>query len=125
MNMQTTPAKMRAISVRRHPCPIACALDIFGDRWTLLIVRDLVLGRSRFKEFSTSPEGIPTNILADRLQRLLEKGIVRLVPSPDGTKHMAYALTPKGNELLPVLKAMKSWALKWEPRTRAILPKID
>ena len=102
---------------RRSPCPIACALDIFGDRWSLLIIRDLVLGSSRFKEFAASPEGIPTNILAERLERLLRHGIVEQAPALAGSKRLAYRLTRKGLALAPVLKSMRDWGLKWEPNT--------
>jgi DNA-binding HxlR family transcriptional regulator len=108
---------------RRSPCPVACLLDIAGDRWTLLIIRDLMLGRSRFKEFSESPEGIPTNILSDRLVRLLEHEIVEQIPAEDGTKRFAYQLTKKGQALRPVLLAMRDWGLKWEKGTRASLPR--
>jgi DNA-binding HxlR family transcriptional regulator len=97
------------------------ALDVFGDRWTLLIVRDLILGRSRFKDFTASPEGIPTNILSERLERLLRHGVVKQVPADDGTKRFAYQLTAKGLALRPILMAMKDWGLKWEKGTRALL----
>jgi len=103
---------------RRSPCPVACALDIFGDRWTLLVVRDLALGRSRFKDFAGSPEGIPTNILSDRLERLLTSGVVHQIPAADGTKRFAYELTDKGQALLPILRSVRDWGLKWEPGTR-------
>jgi DNA-binding HxlR family transcriptional regulator len=106
-------------SNRRSPCPVSCTLDIVGDRWTLLVVRDLMLGRSRFKEFRASPEGIPTNILSDRLNRLLASGIVRQIPAADGTKRMAYELTDKGHALRPLMKAIKKWGLDWEEGTRA------
>ena len=111
----------KTLPERRSPCPVACALDIFGDRWTLLIIRDLVLGRNRFKDFASSPEGIPTNILTERLERLLEHQIVQRVPSPDGTKHLAYALTEKGEALRPMLKALRNWGLQWEPGTQTKL----
>ena len=107
---------------RRSPCPVACTLDIFGDRWTLLIIRDLVLGRSRFKDFVASPEGIPTNILSDRLSRLLEHKIVSQVSASEGSKHLAYRLTEKGEAILPVIKAMRDWGLTWEKGTKAQLP---
>ena len=107
---------------RRSPCPVACLLDIVGDRWTLLIVRDLMLGRSRFKDFAESPERIPTNILSDRLARLLQHEIVEQIPADDGTKRFAYQLTRKGEALRPVLGAMRDWGLKWEKGTRATLP---
>jgi DNA-binding HxlR family transcriptional regulator len=104
---------------RRSPCPVACSLDIFGDRWTLLVVRDLMFGAERFKEFSNAPEGIPTNILADRLARLVRHEIVEQVAAADGTRHVAYRLTDKGRALLPVLGAMRDWGLAWEKGTRA------
>ncbi len=106
---------------RRSICPVACTLDIVGDKWTLIVIRDLFLGRSRFKEFIASPEKIPTNILTDRLKRLLEHEIVQLVPAADGTKRMAYELTKKGLALRPVLKSMVKWGLKWESGTSADL----
>ncbi len=103
---------------RRSPCPVSCALDIFGDRWTLLVIRDLMLGRSRFKDFLASPEGIPTNILTERLKRLLEHCVVTQVSATEGSKHLAYQLTEKGHSLLPIVKAMKDWGLTWEKGTR-------
>lgn len=106
---------------RRSPCPVACALDVFGDRWTLIIVRDLVLGRTRFKEFVASPEGIPTNILSERLSRLLSHGIVTQVSAGEGSGHLAYRLTDKGRALHPILAAMRDWGLAWEKGTQAKL----
>jgi len=97
---------------------VSCALDIFGDRWTLLVIRDLMLGRSRFKDFLASPEGIPTNILTERLKRLLEHHVVTQVSATEGSKHLAYQLTEKGHSLLPIVKAMKDWGLTWEKGTR-------
>jgi DNA-binding HxlR family transcriptional regulator len=108
-------------AVRRSPCPVACTLDIIGDRWTLLVIRDLVLGRSRFKDFEASPEGIPTNILSDRLERLLRHDIVEQVPAEEGAKRLGYQLTAKGRELRPLLAAMRDWGLKWEKGTRALM----
>jgi DNA-binding HxlR family transcriptional regulator len=105
---------------RRSPCPVACSLDILGDRWTLLIIRDLFLGRSRFRDFVASPESIPTNILTDRLQRLLRARLIRQVPAPDGTKRLAYQLTEKGRGLGPVLKALRDWGLAWHKNTRVL-----
>ena len=105
---------------RRSPCPVACALDIVGDRWTLLVIRDLMFGRSRFKDFSASPEGIPTNILSERLERLLRHELAEQVAAEDGTKRLAYRLTEKGRALRPILESMRDWGLKWEPGTRAM-----
>jgi DNA-binding HxlR family transcriptional regulator len=116
-----TRARQSAASTRRSPCPVACSLDVLGDRWTLLIVRDLILGRTRFKDFTASPEGIPTNILSDRLERLLRHGVVEQVPASDGTKRLGYQLTAKGLALRPLLTAMRDWGLKWEKGTRVLL----
>jgi DNA-binding HxlR family transcriptional regulator len=103
---------------KRSPCPVALSLDIFGDRWTLLVIRDLFFGRTRFKEFAASPEGIPTNILTDRLERLLARGIIEQIPAEDGTKRLAYRLTRKGKALGPILEAMRDWGLSWDKSTR-------
>jgi DNA-binding HxlR family transcriptional regulator len=101
----------------RSPCAVAKVLDIVGDRWSLLIVRDLFRGMERFKDFAGSPEGIPTNILSDRLERLALHGVIEQTPAADGTKRLAYKLTEKGRALGPVLVAMRDWGLKWEEGT--------
>jgi DNA-binding HxlR family transcriptional regulator len=106
---------------RRSPCPVSCALEILGDRWTMLVVRDLFLGRERFRDFAGSPEGIPTNILSNRLDRLVEHKIVKRLPASDGTKRLAYALTKKGRALAPLLTSLRDWGLAWEKGTRALL----
>jgi DNA-binding HxlR family transcriptional regulator len=113
--------KNKAGDPLRSPCPVACALDICGDRWTLLVIRDLLFGRSRFKDFTASPEGIPTNILSDRLARLLRQGLAEQVPAEDGSMRLGYHLTEKGRALGPVLEAMRDWGLKWEPSTKAMM----
>ena len=99
---------------RRSSCAVACALDLFGDRWTLLVIRDLLLGGSRFKDFATAPERIPTNILSDRLRRLVEEGVIEKVPAVAGSKRLAYRLTATCEALRPVLAAIRDWALVWE-----------
>ena len=113
--------KNQAGDLLRSPCPLACALDVMGDRWTLLIIRDLMFGRSRFKDFSASPEGIPTNILSERLTRLQRHGLAEQVPAEDGTQRMGYQLTEKGRALRPVLEALRDWGLHWEPSTEAMM----
>ena len=115
----------KGLALKRSPCPVAFSLDILGDRWTLLVIRDLFFGRSRFKEFAASPEGIPTNILTDRLERLLARGIIERVPAEDGTKRLAYRLTKKGKALGPILKAMRNWGLAWDKSTRVQIPRIS
>ena len=106
---------------RRSSCPVACTLDLLGDRWTLLVVRDLVLGRTRFKEFAASPEGIPTNILSDRLERLVCHGIAERIPATEGSRRLAYQLTKKGEALRPLLRSLRDWGLEWEEGTCATL----
>lgn len=102
----------------RSNCPISCALEILGDRWTLLVVRDLIfLGKRRYREFLESPEGIATNVLADRLKRLEAGGIVVKVPDPASRRSHLYLLTDKGLDLLPVLIELAQWGAKHEPET--------
>ncbi len=84
-------------------------LDILGDKWTLLIVRDLFSGKKRYGEFQNSPEKIPSNILANRLSRLLDNKIVSKKPYQNNPIRYEYFLTKKGCELEPVLKAMVTW----------------
>jgi DNA-binding HxlR family transcriptional regulator len=116
----TRKPPVKFASERRSSCPVACALDLFGDRWTLLVVRDLMLGAERFKEFAASPEGIPTNILSERLSRLVAHGMAEMVPATDGTRHSAYRLTQKGRAVVPILGALRDWGLAWEPGTRVM-----
>jgi DNA-binding HxlR family transcriptional regulator len=96
---------------RRSVCPIACTLDLFGDKWTLLIIRDLLRGKSHFKEFLASPEKIATNILAERLARLAANGLVERYPSSDTTGREAYRLTEKGRSLRGLMVQLKTWGL--------------
>lgn len=93
----------------RSPCPIANTLDIFGDKWTLLVIRDLFAGKSTYGEFQSSPEGIPTNILADRLKRLAAYGIIQKTPYQQHPVRYAYQLTNTGRSLGPVLEEMLKW----------------
>jgi DNA-binding HxlR family transcriptional regulator len=100
----------------RSACPIANALDLLGDRWTLLVIRDLLfVGKRRFGEFLGSPEGIPTNILSDRLRRLEESGLVEKVPYQARPTRYEYQLTAKGRDLFPVLRALVEWATRHLP----------
>lgn len=103
----------------RSPCPVAAALDVLGDRWTLLVLRDLFWGKRRFGEFIASPEGIPTNILADRLARLENSGLLSASPYQDHPPRLEYKITKKGRELLPALLALAKWGEKHFPGTQA------
>ena len=100
---------------RRSRCPASCALDVLGDKWSLLVVRDMVWGRSRyFKEFLASPEGIATNILADRLTRLECSGIIAKQPDPENRSRRIYTLTEKGAALIPVLVELLCWGMRYD-----------
>jgi DNA-binding HxlR family transcriptional regulator len=99
--------------LKRSPCPVACTLDLIGDRWTLLVIRDMMFfGKQRFEEFLESPEGISTNILASRLKLLEELGLAEKQPYSSHSRRMNYQLTEKGKSLRPVLKVMAAWGLK-------------
>lgn len=102
---------MRKQVGRRSPCPIAATLDLIGDKWTLLVVRDLFAGKSRFRDLVSSPERIATNILAARLERLKASGLIRAEDSADRVGSLEYHLTPRGRSLLPLLTALRDWGL--------------
>ena len=111
--MRRTPRKRAsALLPRRSRCPVACTLDVLGDRWTLLVVRDLIRGKRRFAELVESPERIPTNILTDRLKRLVSLGVVKSQRYSDHPPRVEYQLTAKGEDLRPVLRAMVEWGVK-------------
>src|SRR5919109_3591586 len=93
-------------------CPVACSLDLLGDRWTLLIVRDLLQGRGRFQELTESLPGIAPNILSDRLKLLEEHGIVTRRFYSDHPPRAEYVLTEKGRELGVVIGALASWGAR-------------
>ena len=96
----------------RSFCPVASSLDIMGDKWTMLVIRDLFLGKHRYGEFQASPEAIPTNILAERLKRLEAAGLVVKEYYQDNPPRAEYFLTRSGADLGPVLRAMRQWGLK-------------
>lgn len=101
----------------RSPCPIATTLDIVGDRWTLVVVRDMLTGKKRFSEFLDSPEGIATNVLSDRLALIEQAGLVTKAPYQLRPKRFEYTLTTKGEDLLPTLQEMSRWANRHIPGT--------
>ena len=96
----------------RSRCPVARTLDALGDRWSLLVVRDVMRGKRRFTEFLESSEGIPTNILADRLKRLAARGIIAARPYSEHPIRLEYTLTEKGEDLRPVMRAMVDWGVR-------------
>lgn len=99
----------------RSPCPVASALDVVGDKWTLVVLRTIFAGRHRYGEIADCPEHISTNILADRLERLEEFGLVTKSPYQHNPIRYQYQLTAKGADLLPVLQAMAAWATRHIP----------
>jgi DNA-binding HxlR family transcriptional regulator len=107
---------------QRSGCPINLTLEVVGDKWSLLIIRDMVFGNRRhFRELLTkSEEGIASNILADRLKRLVEQGIVSKAEDPSHKQKSIYSLTNKGIELLPVLTQMSVWGRKYLPVTEEL-----
>jgi DNA-binding HxlR family transcriptional regulator len=105
------------IGTRRSDCPVACTLEVLGDRWTLLVVRDLLVGKKRYGDFLASQEKIPTNILADRLKRLEREGLIASVRYSEHPPRVEYHLTPEGRELGRVVEALATWGLKHFPVT--------
>jgi DNA-binding HxlR family transcriptional regulator len=101
---------------RRSGCPISLALEVFGDRWTLLIIRDLMFaGKRHFRELLHSDERIASNILAARLNMLVEQGVVTRSGDPSHRQKAVYRLTRKGVDLLPVLAQIGIWSRRHEP----------
>ena len=108
------PSK-KAIAKRRSGCPLNASVEMLGDRWSMLIIRDMMLrGYRSFKEFLESEEGIATNILADRLRRLEEFGIIRAEADEFDGRKTIYELTPKGIDLAPAFTEMVLWAARHE-----------
>jgi len=100
------------LTERRSNCAVSCSLDILGDRWTLLVVRDLAFtDKRRFSEFAESTEGFASNMLTDRLQCLLEKGVIECRKDPADGRSTLYRLTEKGLGLIPVLMELGRWGL--------------
>jgi len=98
---------------KRSECPISCSLDVFGDKWSLLIIRDMMFfNKSTYGEFLKSEEGIATNILASRLQSLEENKLIKKLEHPDSKAKVLYKLTQKAIDLLPVIVEIHLWAEK-------------
>src|SRR5215831_3828987 len=108
----------KAHSLSRSLCPIANALEVIGDKWSLLIVRDLFHGKTTYGELLKSFEKIPTNILADRLKRLEAAGIITSSPYQVRPVRNAYTLTGKGRELGEILHALVKWGKRHIPGTK-------
>jgi DNA-binding HxlR family transcriptional regulator len=108
-------AKKKSAPKRRSGCPLNASVEMLGDRWSLLIIRDMMLrGFRTYKEFLGSYEKIATNILADRLRKLEAYGIITTEPDPSDGRKLIYSLTRKGIDLAPVLAEMVLWAAAHE-----------
>lgn len=113
----TTRNRKKAEGWLRSPCPVAATLDLIGDKWSLLVIRDLFLGKRTYGEILSSPEGIPTNILADRLKRLEESGLIEATAYQERPVRYAYSLTTRGKALHRVLDAVVCWGKQYIPGT--------
>jgi DNA-binding HxlR family transcriptional regulator len=109
-----------ATGFKRSACAVANTLDLVGDKWSLLVVRDLLHGKRTYGELADSPEGIPTNILAERLKRLESAGIITSAPYQERPVRNAYTLTKKGTALGEVLLAMVRWGKEYIPGTQML-----
>ncbi len=103
------------VGALRSPCPVACALDVVGDRWTLLVVRDLRGGKRRYGDLQRSAESIPTNILAERLKRLERAGLVQRIQYSEHPPRAEYELTAAGQGLGETLDALGRWGRQQFP----------
>ncbi|HWW73202.1 MAG TPA: helix-turn-helix domain-containing protein [Duganella sp.] len=99
-------------SMQDDACPVARSLDLVGDRWSMLIVRDAFDGIRRFSDFQRNL-GVAKNILSDRLSTLVEEGVLTVQPASDGTSYQQYVLTPKGESLFPVVVALRQWGERY------------
>ncbi len=105
---------------RRSSCPIAFALDIFGDRWTLLILRDLIFkDKVYYEDFIDAGEKISTNILADRLKLLKQEGLIKSSPDKSNGRKIIYFPTPKALDLIPMILEIIDWSAKYDSKTAA------
>jgi DNA-binding HxlR family transcriptional regulator len=100
-------------------CPIARSLDVIGDWWSLLIIRDALLGMRRFGEFQRNL-GLAKNILTVRLRALVDSGILKTAPASDGSAYREYALTPKGQGVFPILVALRQWSEQFDDTPQQI-----
>ena len=111
---------------RRSSCPVNYMVELLGDRWSLIIIRDMLFnGKRTFGEFLASSEGIARNILAARLRQLEQDGLMVKQPFPGDGRKDVYSLSEKGKQLLPILRAMAEWSFANEPMTRAYWPGED
>ena len=110
---------VKRTSLEGAECPIARSLDVIGDWWSLLIIRDALLGMRRFGEFQRNL-GLAKNILTVRLRALVDSGILKTAPASDGSAYREYALTPKGQGVFPILVALRQWSEQFDDTPQQI-----
>ena len=110
---------VKRTSLEYAECPIARSLDAIGDWWSLLIIRDALVGRRRFGEFQKSL-GLAKNILTVRLRTLVDQGILKMAPASDGSAYQEYVPTPKGRGVFPILVALRQWSEEFDERPEQI-----
>lgn len=110
---------VKRTSFESAECPIARSLDAIGDWWSLLIIRDALVGRRRFGEFQRSL-GLAKNILTVRLRTLVDQGILKMAPASDGSAYQEYVPTPKGRGVFPILVALRQWSEEFDERPEQI-----
>ena len=110
---------VRRTSLECAECPIARSLDAIGDWWSLLIIRDALLGARRFGEFQRSL-GLAKNILTVRLRTLVDQGILKMAPASDGSAYQEYVPTPKGRGVFPILVGLRQWSEEFDERPEEI-----
>ena len=111
---------LKSMCFTRSDCAVACTLDLIGDKWTLLIIRDLFFGKTRYKQFQDSDEKIPTNILASRLQKLEKAGLITRTPYQQNPVRYEYKLSKTGKSLKPVILAIANWGKEHITGTRIL-----
>ena len=109
----------------RSTCPINFGVEAFGDKWTLLIIRDLLDGKKYYREFLQSDEKIATNILADRLEKLEKEGLITKQNDEHHKQKIVYSLTEKGIDLLPILIEMAAWSVKYKPVDKLDMVRVN
>jgi DNA-binding HxlR family transcriptional regulator len=110
---------VKRTSFEGDSCPVARALDVIGDWWSLLIIREALLGLRRFNEFQ-GKLGLAKNILSVRLRGLVEHGILKTAPASDGSPYQEYVLTPKGRGVFPILVALRQWTEEFDEHPEEI-----
>jgi DNA-binding HxlR family transcriptional regulator len=119
VKIATEAAMVKRTSLERDACPIARSLDAIGDWWSMLIIRDALLGTTRFGEFQKRL-GLARNILTVRLRTLVDQGILKTAPASDGSAYQEYLLTPKGRGVFPILVALRQWSEEFDERPEEI-----